>query len=40
LLARVEKLQEAVKFAREEANSIEVEDQKVGATFFDYLFGA
>lgn len=38
LLARVEKLQEAVKFAREEANSIEVEDQKVGATFFDYLF--
>lgn len=39
LLARVERLQEAVKFAREEANSIEVEDQKVGATFFDYLFG-
>ncbi|HEU5343480.1 MAG TPA: hypothetical protein VFU60_03985, partial [Ktedonobacterales bacterium] len=40
LLARVEKLQEAVKFAREEANSIEVEDQKVGGTVFDYLFGA
>jgi hypothetical protein len=40
LLARVEKLQEAVKFAREEANSIEVEEQKVGGVFLDYLFGA
>jgi hypothetical protein len=40
LLARVERLQEAVKFAREEANALEVEDQKVGATFFDYLFEA
>lgn len=39
LLARVEKLQEAVKFAREEANSIEVEEQKVGEPFFRYLFG-
>ncbi len=38
LLARVERLQEAVKFAREEANSIEVEDVKVGERFFDYLF--
>ncbi len=39
LLARVERLQEAVKFAREEANSIEAEEQKVGEPFFQYLFG-
>lgn len=39
LLQRVEKLQEAVKFAREEANNMEVEEQKIGATVFTYLFG-
>ncbi len=39
LIERVETLQEAVKFAREEANSIEVEDQKLGETIFKYLFG-
>jgi hypothetical protein len=39
LLSRVERLQESVKFAREEANSLEVEDQKMGAKFFQYLFG-
>jgi len=39
LLARVEKLQEAVKFAREEANSIEADEQKVGEKVFQYLFG-
>ncbi|MEM6285204.1 MAG: hypothetical protein AAF787_23630 [Chloroflexota bacterium] len=39
LLERVRKLQEAVKFAREEANSLEVENQRVGAPIFDYLFG-
>jgi hypothetical protein len=39
LLARVEKLQEAVKFAREEANNLEVDDQKIGGKFFQYLFG-
>jgi hypothetical protein len=39
LLTRVEKLQEAVKFAREEANSLEVEEQKVGGKIFQYLFG-
>jgi len=39
LLARVEKLQEAVKFAREEANNMEVEEQKVGASVMQYLFG-
>ncbi|HEY7349449.1 MAG TPA: hypothetical protein VH599_14130 [Ktedonobacterales bacterium] len=39
LLERVERLQEAVKFAREEANNLEVEEQKVGEKFFKYLFG-
>jgi hypothetical protein len=39
LLSRVEKLQQAVKFAREEANGLEVEDIKVGDTIFKYLFG-
>lgn len=38
LLERLQKLQEAVKFAREEANNTEVEDQKVGKKVFDYLF--
>ena len=36
---RVEKLQQAVKFAREEANNIEAEEPKVGERFFNYLFG-
>jgi hypothetical protein len=39
LLNRVEKLQEAVKFAREEANNLEVTEPKVGAKVFQYLFG-
>ena len=39
LLARVEKLQEAVKYAREEANNIEADEQKVGDRVFGYLFG-
>jgi hypothetical protein len=39
LLERVEKLQQAVKFAREEANNLEVQDQKLGAKLFQYLFG-
>ncbi|MFL5732092.1 MAG: hypothetical protein ACJ78Q_02730 [Chloroflexia bacterium] len=38
LLERVERLQQAVKFAREEANNMEVEDQKVGEKVFQYLF--
>jgi hypothetical protein len=38
LLARVEKLQEAMKFAREEANNLEVEDVKTGDTVLNYLF--
>jgi hypothetical protein len=40
LLKRVEALQEAVAFAREQANTLEVTDRKVGAVLFDYLFGA
>jgi hypothetical protein len=38
LTERVEKLQQAVKFAREEANNLEVQDQKTGAKIFQYLF--
>lgn len=38
LLRRVEKLQKAVKYARAEANSMQVEKQKVGDKFFGYLF--
>lgn len=38
LLERVEKLQQAVKFAREEANGTEVVDQRVGGAVFGYLF--
>ncbi|MFI6519280.1 hypothetical protein ACIBF1_27255 [Spirillospora sp. NPDC050679] len=36
---RVERLQAAVKFAREEANAAEVEDVKAGDAVFAYLFG-
>jgi len=38
LLDRVEKLQQAVKFAREEANGVDVVDQRVGDAVFGYLF--
>jgi hypothetical protein len=38
MLERVEKLQEAVKFAREEANNIEVQPVKNGKKLFDYVF--
>lgn len=38
LVERVEKLQQAVKFAREEANNLEVQDQKMGEKVFQYLF--
>ncbi|MFF5209466.1 hypothetical protein [Streptosporangium sp. NPDC000396] len=37
LLERVIKLQDAVKFAREEANGIEVTDQSIGEKVFGYL---
>lgn len=39
ILDRIDKLRDAVKFAREEANSIEVTNQTVGETVFAYLFG-
>jgi hypothetical protein len=39
LVDRVEKLQNAVKFAREAANSAEVTDRSVGSVVFDYLLG-
>lgn len=39
MLERVEKLQKAVKFAREEANSREVQLIKVGEKVFNYLLG-
>lgn len=38
LLNRVRALQEAVKFAREEANNLEVDNQSVGEKVFEYLF--
>ena len=38
ILDRVEVLQRAVKFAREEANAAEVTDQKAGEAVFGYLF--
>jgi hypothetical protein len=38
ILERVEKLQQAVKFAREEANGTEAVDRKVGDKLFGYLF--
>lgn len=40
LLARIAALAAAVKMAREEANSIQVTDQSVGADIFSYLFPA
>lgn len=39
LVERVEKLVDAVKFAREKANTREIEDRKAGAEIFGYLFG-
>jgi len=38
MLERIRVLQDAVKFAREHANSMEVTDQKVGRKVLDYLF--
>ncbi len=39
VLERVEKLQQAIKFAREEANNAEAPDVKVGDKVFQYIFG-
>jgi hypothetical protein len=38
LLARIERLSNAVKFAREQANAIEAPDQKLGQAVLSYLF--
>lgn len=38
MLQRVEELQQAVKFAREEANGMEVENQRIGERVFQFLF--
>lgn len=38
IAARIEKAQQAVKFAREEANGAEITDRKTGAAIFGYLF--
>lgn len=38
MLDRVRKLQEAVKFAREQANSIEIEQRPIAENVFGYLF--
>lgn len=38
MLRRVEKLQQAVKIAREQANSLEVETKNVGKPLLDFLF--
>jgi hypothetical protein len=39
MLERVRKLQEAVKCAREEANSMEIEPKKIGGPVLRYIFG-
>ena len=39
MLSRVNKLSEAVKFAREQANGIEVKNREIAKPVFDYLFG-
>ena len=38
LLARIERLSNAVKYAREQANAIEAPDQKLAKDVFAYLF--
>lgn len=40
LLARVEQLQKAVKFAREEANGVEAKSRTIGKEVFGFLFGS
>jgi hypothetical protein len=39
LVERLDRLQAAVKFAREEANQTEVEEQKIGEKVFQFLLG-
>jgi hypothetical protein len=39
LLERLEKLSQAIKFAREEANNFEAQEQQISARIFQYLLG-
>ncbi|MBU0550385.1 hypothetical protein KKF91_12350 [Myxococcota bacterium] len=39
ILERIERLSKAVKFAREQANGVEVTQKKVGEALLSYLFG-
>lgn len=39
ILAKIDQVRDAVKFAREEANSTEVNDQKTAKSVFDYILG-
>lgn len=38
ILEKIELFSQAIKFSREQANSEEVEQKKIGSTIFDYLF--
>ena len=40
LLERAEKLLQAVKFAREQANNSDVEQKKIGSKVMNYLLGS
>ena len=40
MLQRVRRLQESVKFAREEANARDVDQVHLGNKVFDFVFGA
>ena len=39
ILARIRKLQDAIKLAREQANLLEVERQKAGEALLAFVFG-
>lgn len=39
LLSRIENLRQAVKYAREHANGVEVLDKKIGEAVFEYILG-
>lgn len=40
ILSRIRKLTEAIKFAREQANQMEVNHVNIGSKVFDFVFGA
>ncbi len=40
IIQRIRRFQEAIKFAREEANSTDVEEVNIGNKVFDFVFGA